>query len=75
MAPTLSKLKQYQSSLICLSGLSAAAWIIIYGKSSNKKPCVSLNLQKKFIIIIERPVKHIYLFDIHCFQTIMTTEP
>ncbi|XP_031622800.1 ATP-binding cassette sub-family D member 3 [Contarinia nasturtii] len=36
MAPTLSKLKQYQSSLICLSGLSAAAWIIIYGKTNRK---------------------------------------
>lgn len=41
MAPSLSKLKEYKSSLICLSGLSVAAWIIIYGKSSNKKRLVS----------------------------------
>lgn len=40
MAPSLSKLKEYKSSLICLSGLTAAAWIIIYGKSSNKKRLV-----------------------------------
>lgn len=36
MAQLLSKLQQYQSSLICLSGLTAAAWIIFYGKTSNK---------------------------------------
>lgn len=40
MAPSLSKLKEYQSSLVCLSGLTVAAWIIIYGKSSNKKRLV-----------------------------------
>lgn len=37
MAPSLSTLRQYKHSLICLSGLSVAAWIIIYGKSSNKR--------------------------------------
>lgn len=40
MAPALSKLRQYQSSLVCLSGLAAAAWIIVYGKTSNKKQYV-----------------------------------
>lgn len=37
MAPILSKIQQCQSSLICLTGISAAAWIILYGKTSNKK--------------------------------------
>lgn len=45
MAPMLSKLQQYQGSLVCLTGLSAAAWIIIYGKSSNKKRYVIINQQ------------------------------
>lgn len=37
MAPILSKFQQHQSGFVCLAGLSAAAWIIIYGKSSNQK--------------------------------------
>lgn len=43
MAPSLSKLTEYKSGLICLSGLAAAGWIIIYGKSSNKKRLVFQN--------------------------------
>lgn len=53
MAPSLSKLKEYQSSLICLSGLSAAAWIIIYGKSTNKKRWVVKQISFLYLLYIK----------------------
>lgn len=37
MAPTLSKLKQYHNSVVGIVGISAAVWIIVYGKISHRK--------------------------------------
>lgn len=37
MAPNISKLAKYQSSAVCLAGVSAAVWIIVYGKISHSR--------------------------------------
>lgn len=68
MAPSLSKLKEYQSSLICLSGLSAAAWIIIYGKTSNKKRWVFDNWLRLCIRYESRMKREIFQLDVLCFM-------
>uniref|UniRef100_A0A1B0BQS3 Uncharacterized protein n=1 Tax=Glossina palpalis gambiensis TaxID=67801 RepID=A0A1B0BQS3_9MUSC len=36
MAPALSRLRENQNVIIGLTGVSAALWIIAYGKSSQK---------------------------------------
>lgn len=33
----ISKLAKYQSSAVCLAGVSAAVWIIVYGKISHSR--------------------------------------
>jgi len=37
MAPALSKLANNQSAIVGVAGMTAALWIIAYGKMSNKK--------------------------------------
>ncbi|KAH8273347.1 hypothetical protein KR018_005304 [Drosophila ironensis] len=37
MAPALSKLANHQSAIVGVAGMTAALWIIAYGKMSNKK--------------------------------------
>lgn len=37
MAPALSKLAQNQSAIVGAAGMTAALWIIAYGKISNNK--------------------------------------
>lgn len=37
MAPSLSKLAKNKSAIVGVTGVSAALWIIAYGKLSHKK--------------------------------------
>lgn len=37
MAPVLSKIRENQNSVLSIIGVSAAAWIILYGRLSRNK--------------------------------------
>lgn len=42
MAPALSKLRENQNAIVGVTGISAALWIIAYGKMNNKRRFVLL---------------------------------
>lgn len=42
MAPALSKLRENQNVIVGLTGISAALWIIAYGKMNSKRRLVMI---------------------------------
>lgn len=57
MAPVFSKLVQHQSTIVGVTGISAALWIIVYGKMSSKRRKSGLEDKIQYTIA-EKKDKH-----------------
>lgn len=51
----ISKLAKYQSSAVCLAGVSAAVWIIVYGKISHSRR------RFVFLYFVHSPIKWMFI--------------